>query len=432
MSGLDPLFGSAPAGTDLSESKAAGNDAAVIVLAVIASLAVGMRLWARTVQKLQLQADDYLIVIALVFTYATAGLSITGGVFGSGKHVWAVPTGNILIILKILFGYTTIYGCANAFTKLSVICFYHRIFGWTDRLFNYAIFFAGFIAAAFPLIILSVMLGACRPLDYYWLEYTDVNAKGKCLVNVDRFFLAMGIINMLTDILILSIPIPKIYQLQMSARKKWTVSGIMLLGSFVCVASIVRIYYLVLLQTAIDLTWLMGPIFIWSCVEPSIGVLSACLPVMAPLLRIIFRNWVSSSSNSNSHSLPRRKSGSGLPKAYIADGAEGWRNLGSDGMERRVVAGMGVDTIMAGDDASSEDAHITGTGEEWKMRNLKRKSFGFKFRPDDDEVGLTNEASAGGNPFVKDSEMPDKGIFVHTQVDQVSDKRDTGEYDTRS
>lgn len=73
------------------------------------------------------------------------------------------------------------------------------------------------------------MLGACQPLDYYWREYTDPTAKGKC-INVNKFFLVMGIINMLTDVFILTIPMRKIYKLQMSRRRKATVVGILMLG----------------------------------------------------------------------------------------------------------------------------------------------------------------------------------------------------------
>lgn len=66
MSTSDPIFGSAPAGMDLSANKTAGDDVAVIVLTIIATSAICGRLWGRSVQQLRLQADDYLIIIALV------------------------------------------------------------------------------------------------------------------------------------------------------------------------------------------------------------------------------------------------------------------------------------------------------------------------------------------------------------------------------
>lgn len=53
----------------------------------------------------------------------------------------------------------------------------------------------------------------------------------------------------------------------------------------VCVASVVRIYYLKALTTEIDLTWILGPSFAWSSLEPSVAIISACLPTFAPLFR---------------------------------------------------------------------------------------------------------------------------------------------------
>lgn len=40
------------------------------------------------------------------------------------------------------------------------------------------------------------------------------------------------------------------------------------------------------LKSSADITWIMGDVFIWSSVEPSIGIVCACLPTLQPLLRI--------------------------------------------------------------------------------------------------------------------------------------------------
>jgi hypothetical protein len=45
----------------------------------------------------------------------------------------------------------------------------------------------------------------------------------------------------------------------------------------VCVASVMRIYYLQVLRTSTDVTYSMGNVFIWSSVEPAIGIVSLCL-----------------------------------------------------------------------------------------------------------------------------------------------------------
>lgn len=42
-----------------------------------------------------------------------------------------------------------------------------------------------------------------------------------------------------------------------------------------------------MLVKAADFTWAMAEVFIWSCCEPFVGIVCACLPTYAPL----FRRW---------------------------------------------------------------------------------------------------------------------------------------------
>ncbi|GKZ31974.1 hypothetical protein AbraIFM66950_000973 [Aspergillus brasiliensis] len=64
---------------------------------------------------------------------------------------------------------------------------------------------------------------------------------------------------MVNDIIILLIPFPQIAKLQMNRRKK---------------------------IAARDITWMMGPLFIWSSIEPSVAIVCACLPHLGPLARL--------------------------------------------------------------------------------------------------------------------------------------------------
>lgn len=73
------------------------------------------------------------------------------------------------------------------------------------------------------------MATACQPTTYFWKQFTGV--AGTCPVDISSFFLALGIINMINDVLVLLIPIPQIWKLQMSVQKRLGVIGIMTLGS---------------------------------------------------------------------------------------------------------------------------------------------------------------------------------------------------------
>lgn len=69
----------------------------------------------------------------------------------------------------------------------------------------------------------------------------------------------------------------------------------------VCVASICRILSLQKNTYGTDATWTMAPVFIWSCVEPFVGIICACLPTFGPF----FRRWwakVRTMRSSNSRS----------------------------------------------------------------------------------------------------------------------------------
>ncbi|KAK0702178.1 hypothetical protein B0H67DRAFT_595253 [Lasiosphaeris hirsuta] len=65
----------------------------------------------------------------------------------------------------------------------------------------------------------------------------------------------------------------------------------------VCVASAVRIVMMDQLVKSPDVTWAMSKVFIWSCCEPFIGIVCACLPTYAPLLRRLWRRDTTASNS---------------------------------------------------------------------------------------------------------------------------------------
>lgn len=48
-----------------------------------------------------------------------------------------------------------------------------------------------------------------------------------------------------------------------------------------------------------DLPWNFGRGFIWSSIEPSLGIISACLPTLRPLFRYFFPNGFASSQKAS-------------------------------------------------------------------------------------------------------------------------------------
>lgn len=118
-----------------------------------------------------------------------------------------------------------IYATAVTCTKLSIVLFYRRVFK-----LRYSVIIALFLVIGYWVTIIVTINVACRPLQYFWTQYTDPTAKGVC-IDVPKFFFGNGIGAMLIDVFILCIPIPTIWGLQMPKNQKLAVLGILLLGS---------------------------------------------------------------------------------------------------------------------------------------------------------------------------------------------------------
>lgn len=51
----------------------------------------------------------------------------------------------------------------------------------------------------------------------------------------------------------------------------------------VCVAGLMRIYYIVLFNNSTDYSYRLAPVCLWLSMEPAIGIVTTCLPNMLPL-----------------------------------------------------------------------------------------------------------------------------------------------------
>lgn len=59
----------------------------------------------------------------------------------------------------------------------------------------------------------------------------------------------------------------------------------------VCFASMYRIITITRLVRTTDISWAKSDVFIWSSVEPSIGIISGCLPTLRPLMLHLLQSW---------------------------------------------------------------------------------------------------------------------------------------------
>ena len=131
---------------------------------------------------------------------------------------------------------------AMIFIKLSILVFYRRLFPRENtnsrwRACHWALCIA---SVGFGIIQCCGIIFQCTPIAFFW----DPTIPGGHCINISAFFRFANIANLLTDILILVMPIPIVWTLRLDRHKKIGVCGLFLLGGFVCIASVMRFYYL--------------------------------------------------------------------------------------------------------------------------------------------------------------------------------------------
>ncbi|KAF4455040.1 integral membrane protein Pth11-like [Fusarium austroafricanum] len=324
----NPIFANQPPRIDLSESRTASNNVIGIVMFALATLAMVLRVISKLrYQQKKLDFDEYLMF---------AGWA--SGKYGLGRHLWALTPMEMEKITIITFAYVYIYAWSVTVIKLSIIFYYYRIFGMT-----WASWFAVFLTCAYWLINHIVLPLYCKPLHYYWTQWSDING-GHCPVNEANFYLGIGIMNMIGDIVILIIPIPVVWELQMRRPQKIGLVLIFLLGSFVCIASIIRLTTIAHLTKTLDISWAKSDVFIWSAVEPSVGIISGCLPT----LRVMFMQVLHRLGYKSGHGESNGQPSGGLSirhsrRAY-ADGTDASNcvrtNIGGIKVQRDVWIGI--------------------------------------------------------------------------------------------
>jgi hypothetical protein len=112
------------------------------------------------------------------------------------------------------------------FSKISVLCFYRRMFFVYKRflIVNTALIV---VVAAWAVALFFATLFQCKNPGTLW---TGDHTRPNCIKALP-FYYASAITGFITDLLILGSPLPIIYQLQIPLKTRIAIAGILLLGA---------------------------------------------------------------------------------------------------------------------------------------------------------------------------------------------------------
>ena len=127
-------------------------------------------------------------------------------------------------IIQVFQGIQCLYYLNIALTKISILLLYYRIFGICKK-YQIAIILSGFVVICYWIPCTTLAFMGCSPIENNWNHL----APGHC-VDILDFLRWNGICNLIINLLILSLPIPMVWHLRASTRKKVAISGIFALG----------------------------------------------------------------------------------------------------------------------------------------------------------------------------------------------------------
>ncbi|KAJ5624185.1 hypothetical protein N7510_000494, partial [Penicillium lagena] len=191
----------------------------------------------------------------------------------------------------VVYAFEPIYITTVGIIKLSVLLMYHRIF--PVRLIRIGGYILGSITIAWVVSVDLVAIFQCTPIARAY----NPMLPGHC-IDLKAALIGNGVPNFVTDICILALPARLIWQLQASTLQRISIILVFLSGSFVVFASIYR-FSLIFIFNITDISWTLADAQTWCVVETAAGVISACLPTLAPLVKSCTRTFVSTVRSSS-------------------------------------------------------------------------------------------------------------------------------------
>lgn len=126
---------------------------------------------------------------------------------------------------QYIYAETLVYVVGTYFVKLSLLILYYRVFG-VNQHFQQAVYFVMGLWSLYIFISIFITIFQCTPVSKAW----DLELEGHCF-DLVKLGISSGYVNIITDTIILSLPIPMVWSLQLSWKVRLAVMAIFLTGT---------------------------------------------------------------------------------------------------------------------------------------------------------------------------------------------------------
>ncbi|PYI06942.1 hypothetical protein BO78DRAFT_418090 [Aspergillus sclerotiicarbonarius CBS 121057] len=239
----------------------------------VAAAIVALRFVSRAAIVKRLGLDDWTMAAATVTAILNVVIAGLGVKYGTGKHDGTVSSADALPAAKLRYATHIVYTLITGLIKASICLLYLRLFPNLRGITRGTI---AFVSAMTTAIILATIF-QCSPVDAvdnsHKYDHYSCLSSHPILVRYGRIvpghrYLDSG--------------------LQVGRKKQLMVVGLLSLGAFACLASIVRMVYIVKLYQSPDPSWSTFGVSVSSGIEVAVAIIAASLPSTKPLIDLVF------------------------------------------------------------------------------------------------------------------------------------------------
>ncbi|KAH8704628.1 hypothetical protein GQ44DRAFT_732250 [Phaeosphaeriaceae sp. PMI808] len=205
---------------------------------------------------------------------------------GTGRHLVSLPQTTIMTALKLSTATQIVCPMTTSFSKLGVLCFYHRIFGKSGKGYRIAIWMAFSVVTMVMVVQVLIPFINCRPFSKTWLPDTP----GTCSIASLALWRYLSIPNILTTFVVIAIPVPILVKLHISRPMKFGLTIVFLVCVAGVVAGVMRLESFLRVQDFHDITYENVSPLCWTVSESGIYLIAGVLPTLKALLKALFKD----------------------------------------------------------------------------------------------------------------------------------------------
>ncbi|OQN98712.1 hypothetical protein B0A48_15378 [Cryoendolithus antarcticus] len=277
--------------------------AAVVVFPILSTVSVAARVATRLWMK-QFYWDDTLCLIGWAFAVSYAVVEyIWIKMNWFGYHVVDIPKLSLeetILATKYSLAQQVLYNPVLGLVKASMVVFFLRL-GDRRKAIKWTLLVFGAINIGHMISVFIAALFQCIPVSAYWNRYRPVPPDDFQCIDEKAFSLVTAGLAILTDVVVLLIPMAMLWNLQLNLRRKVIVGIALSLGWVVTIISAIRFKVFYNFWMGLDNDGTYGYNQVISGIEINVALITCCAPALKAMITLFMPRFFGTVDGSRKH-----------------------------------------------------------------------------------------------------------------------------------